>query len=89
MIHEWLTKQLTMQEIESRHSVQNERLGPKPVLFGFQNDQWLELVAQMQPGDELWEFRSPTETWQTLSGRAGIALVRNGEVVDSIVTMMN
>ena len=43
----------------------------------------------LQEGDELWEFRSPRESWANMAGRAGIALVRNGEVVASIVTRMN
>jgi len=43
----------------------------------------------MQEGDELWEFCSSWESWQKLAGRAGIALVRNGEVVASVDTMMN
>jgi hypothetical protein len=43
----------------------------------------------MEPGDELWAFSSPPETWQHLCGRAGIALVRNGEVIEAMTTMMN
>jgi hypothetical protein len=46
-------------------------------------------VAQMQPGDELWAFSSSTVSWQNLCGRAGIALVRGGEVVASMITKMN
>lgn len=89
MIRDWLTKRLTVQEIEAEHSVRDERLGPNPVPFGFIHDQWLALIARMQPGDELWQFSSPPESWQHLCGRAGVALVRNGEVVDSITTAMN
>ncbi len=43
----------------------------------------------MQVGDEVWEFNSPAHFWEHLAGRAGIALVRNGEVLDSIITSMN
>lgn len=89
MTRDWLIKQLTVQEIEALHSVRDERLGPDPVPFGFINDRWKALLAEMQPGDELWEFRSPPESWMRLSGRAGIAVVRNGEVVDSLTTAMN
>jgi hypothetical protein len=89
MTRDWLSKRLTVQEIEAEHSVTDERLGPDPVPFGFINDRWKKLTAQMQPGDELWSFSSPPETWQRLCGRAGIALVRNGEIIDTLTTRMN
>jgi len=47
------------------------------------------LKAQMIEGDEVWEFRSPPESWRGFYGRAGVALVRNGEVVDIVVGSMN
>ena len=57
--------------------------------FGFQNTEWEALKSQMQPGDELWEFRTDRESWQQLMGSAGIELIRDGNVVASIVTRMN
>ena len=36
--------------------------------FGFQNIEWEALKSQMQPGDELWEFRTDRESWQQLMG---------------------
>jgi hypothetical protein len=48
-----------------------------------------EFLDLMAPGDELWEFMSPPETWAHLAGRAGIALVRDGEIIDSFLTLMN
>jgi hypothetical protein len=85
----WLIKQVTVEEAEAAHMVRNDRLGKEPVSFGFQNKQWRALLAQMTKDDELWEYSSPPESWRALAGRAGIALVRNGEVVDSILTMRN
>jgi hypothetical protein len=43
----------------------------------------------MRPGDDLWEYCISPESWQHLAGRAGYAVVREGEVVDGILTMMN
>jgi hypothetical protein len=60
-----------------------------PVPFGFMNREWRELVASMLDGDELWEYRSSDESWNHLAGRAGIALVRKGEIVDAITTALN
>jgi hypothetical protein len=88
-IKDWLQKRLTVAEAEAAYMVRDARLGPDPVPFGFQNDKWRALLADMQGGDEIWEFTSPPESWRNLAGRAGIALVRHGEVVRSIVTTMN
>jgi hypothetical protein len=88
-IKEWLQKRLTVAEAEAAHMVRNDWLGPDPVPFGFVNYKWRALLAEMQDGDELWEFSSSPEIWAHLGGRAGIALIRHGEVVRSIVTTMN
>lgn len=85
----WLTKQLTLAEAEAKYSVQDDRLGESPLPFGFQSNEWSSLVAKIQEGDELWEFKSPPEHWKKKRGRAGIALVRDGELIDSLVTLMN
>jgi hypothetical protein len=84
----WLQKRVTVAEVEAANGVRADRLGPDPVPFGFQNARWRELLAQMQEGDELWEFCSPEASWRQGAGRAGIALVRNGQVVASLVTLM-
>ncbi len=89
MDKDWLTRKLTVEEAEAENLVSDERLGLTPVPFGYCNSEWRNLRAQIQPGDELWEFTSPAESWAQLFGRAGIALIREGEVVDSITTMMN
>jgi hypothetical protein len=47
---------------------------------------WQALQSGMHPGDELWTFCTPAETWRCRCGRAGYALVREGEVVDGVVT---
>ena len=89
MQKEWLTQKTTRLEVEALHTISIPELGPLPVAFGFQNAEWLEFIAKMQDGDELWRFTSSAGSWEHLCGRAGIALVRRGEIVDSIVTVMN
>ena len=69
--------------------VTDARLGDAPVPFGFSNGDWSQLLAIMQDGDELWTFSTSEESWKHLAGRAGISLVRNGEVIRSMVTKMN
>lgn len=89
MNREWLTKKVTVEEAEAEHLVRNKELGPEPVPFGFMYQDWKQLLAAMQPGDELWEFNSPEDTWKHLAGRAGFAVVRDGNLIASLVTMMN
>jgi hypothetical protein len=52
-------------------------------------ERWKPFIALMQPGDELWRFCSPDHTWPNLAGRAGYAIVRDGEIVHSLVTLLN
>jgi hypothetical protein len=94
---DWLIKKITISEAEAEH--RGERLlqfpnagkpgfhGGKP--FGFQNDLWESLKAKMKPGDELWTFCSPGGSWRNLAGRSGIVLLRDGEVIADIITVMN
>lgn len=42
-----------------------------------------------QPGDEIWLFRSPDESWEQLMGTEGHCLLRNGAIVDGYVTAVN
>ena len=82
MDRSWLDKKLTISEAEAgnRHN---------GVAFGLMNAQWEQLKSEMIDGGELWSFNSPADSWRHLAGRWGIALVRNGEVIKSLVTMMN
>jgi hypothetical protein len=89
----WLDKKVTIAEAEAEHpGISDERVqrfpdAAKP--FGFKNGQWEAIKAAMQPGDELWTFRSPAESWKNLAGRAGIAVVRDGNPVMVLTTMLN
>ena len=89
MRKEWLQEQTTLEQAEQDHLVRDERLGPNPIPFGFMHERWVRFKGQMKQGDELWKFSSSAESWQHLAGRAGLCIVRNGEIVDSIVTLMN
>ncbi|MCL0065341.1 hypothetical protein M1N79_00405 [Dehalococcoidia bacterium] len=59
MIKEWLKNRITVEEAEQKHLVKDERLGPEPIPFGFQYEEWLAFKEQIQDGDELLEFSSP------------------------------
>jgi hypothetical protein len=45
--------------------------------------------SEWRKGDQVFHWTTPRITWMTLCGRAGYAHVRNGKVLDSILTSLN
>jgi hypothetical protein len=90
---EWLQKPISVAEAEAAYpGIRDDRVkrfpdAAKP--FGFKNAEWEDLKSEMQPGDELWTFSSSPASWQALAGRSGIALVRNGVPIKTLVGAMN
>lgn len=41
--------------------------------------------ACLHPGDEIWSFATASETWKAGAGRAGFAIVRDGEIVGGVL----
>jgi len=81
----WLKVKLTVEEVEKQQKRDvNEFKLPRHPKMPKGPSQWKALKARMQPGDELWSYRSPDASWVQLAGREGYALVRNGEVIDDI-----
>ena len=78
----WLQKQLTVEAVEAENIHEG-------IPFGGMNERWVALKSQMIDGDEIWEFSSSAASWDHLAGRAGLALVRNGNAIDCIVTIIN
>lgn len=85
----WLKEKTTIEKAEQNHLVTDRRLGPKPVPFGFINARWEKFKAEIRNGDELWVFESPGESWEKLAGRTGFCIVREGRIIDAIITRMN
>ena len=57
-------------------------IGDEPMLVA-------ELLEALEPSQELWYFESPPETWNSLCGRAGYAVVEDGKIVDAHITILN
>ena len=41
--------------------------------------------ACLRPGDEIWTSATPPESWKAGAGRAGFAIVRDGEIVGGVL----
>ena len=48
-----------------------------------------ELFSSILPGDEIRSFKNSGLHWKIRIGRRGYALVRNGQVVEAVSTLMN
>lgn len=83
MRREWLIKKVAFDEAEAALELSD------PLVDDQYRLRWGELRAKAIPGDEVWYFSSPTESWENLCGRDGYALVRAGEIVDFIVDTMS
>jgi hypothetical protein len=76
---EWLDVPVSVEQLDADYGAPTSGLHAK----------WEKLKGEMQPGDKLMRFVSSADSWKNLAGRAGIALVRDGKVIDAFVTMMN
>jgi hypothetical protein len=77
---EWLGRKTSVEEAEAEFTKGDGRLHPETL------DKWRSLVSKMQSGDELRYFSSPGPF---LAQYGGYALVRDGTVVDSIMTWIS
>jgi hypothetical protein len=94
-----LNEPKTIAQIEAEHTLrpdqlsQSDRTGPRAQImlkpFGDRNAEWEAMKAHVQPGDQFWTFTTSWQSWRDLAGRAGIALVRKGQIIERLVTMMN
>jgi hypothetical protein len=95
-ISQMLTRRTTIEDVELGFAAA-PRLPWWKRALGFRNpgvcDDWLiawsRFKGTLQEGDEVWEFCSPTDTWENLQGRAGYAIVRGSQVVNYIVVLEN
>ena len=47
---------------------------------------WQKLKSHAHKDDVLWAFTNPPATWRKLGKRTGFALVREGAVIETVVT---
>ena len=82
----WLLRRVTVDEAEREHMVNR-------VPFGFQNQQWKELRSAMRPGDELWlysrRYPPPPPSAIVVGGEVGYVLIRDCNIIDSIVVLVS
>jgi hypothetical protein len=78
-----------MASLELSDENKNKLLDRSEQFQQYVDNTWNPFIVDMLPGDELWRFRSPDDTWARLAGRAGYAILRNGKIVRSLITLLN
>jgi hypothetical protein len=74
----WLGSKITVEEFETSHGTSTWSIGEQ--LYQSVFKRWEQFKLKIAPGDELW-------TYSGGMGNIGIALVRNGEVVEDFIIM--
>ena len=81
-------RRVSVEEAEREHMVRG-------VPFGYQNDQWQALRAQMRRGDELWfyarKYPPLPADWKgpVMGAEQGYVLIRDCAVEGHIVTLVS
>ena len=84
-----LIRRYSIEEAEIEHTTDDPEGRVPNVAFGFINARWNSLKSGLQPGDELWSFSSDGDSGPHSACQAGVAVVRNGEIVDEIICVMS
>lgn len=82
-------KQIERQEMAALSHWLKIRDDLPKVPFGFGNADWVAFKKTVKPGDKIVRYRSSRHSWEHLAGEAGIALLRSGCIVKTMITMEN
>lgn len=87
---DWLKEQIALIDLDRRLGAMRQLPGgPGGLLLSPKRREVARIKLRMRPEDELWIYESPPETWKHLSGRRGIALVREHKPIENFVLVMN
>lgn len=68
-----------------------EKVDLDKVKFKLANNyhQAFNFLNKIKDGDKIWSWSTDSQSWMMLMGNGGYIIIRNDEVVDSILTIMN
>jgi hypothetical protein len=85
-IEDWLLRPIPWDDAQARHMWNG-------IPFGRLHEEWKRIVALLEADSktQLWSFCSPPETWTgfPLRGMEGYAVVREGKVIQYILTAIS
>jgi len=85
----WLTYKITTKISETEFQESGVEWNYFTDPFSIADYDWPDLKKEMIAGDELWLYSSSDESWKKLSGRCGVCIVRDGEIVKSQLAIMS
>ncbi|HLE17344.1 MAG TPA: hypothetical protein VI728_03560 [Syntrophales bacterium] len=85
--YEILGRRLTLKEAQAELGVNIDITKDYP--FGDMDTREKLFFMRIKKGDEIREFRTADSTWKYRCGRAGVALVRNGKIINGILTTIS
>lgn len=78
---DWLIQKIEMKALELKYNSPEKTSHDWP--------QWTLFQAQYKSGDEVWEFDTPSEYWDSLSGCAGFVIIRDEFIIAELITIRN
>lgn len=85
-IHAWKVGTVSLAEMEAAHLVKHPSFGEQPRPFGFMHDKWSDFNKLHSEEDEIWEFNGFPYSNGINAAREGYALIRDGKVIEILVT---
>lgn len=82
-----LTKRIQLDEQDERLQWLTREITPDTAETEEEISLFNKMLPTMQPGDKLWLMDN--SKWDSLGGRAGYCLVRDGVIIASEVLLMN
>jgi hypothetical protein len=79
---EWLT-----QRVENAPTSYHRNLPDMAALRIRMAWQKLKRKAVEEQGDEVWAFENPANMWKRMGKQTGYAIVRQGEIVESVIVL--
>jgi hypothetical protein len=82
-VRDWLVRRLTGSEIDKERigCLAASETGTSKSLWARSALAFAKQLESLQDDDEVWEFRSPAESWSHLCGRSGLCIRRNDEIL--------
>ena len=87
---DWLTNMIIGQ-VSSEYDADRRSIDVATLQSQYLNfpSDWNRVFKDLKERDQIWEFDSPAEYWESMCGRSGIALVPESGRIVGIVEEMN
>jgi hypothetical protein len=88
-----LIRKINLLNIEEAFKLESQELHGKLIdsdeKVVYKPKSWDSFIQKMMPGDELWFYRFPDEYWMNLMGQQGYVILRDGKLINTLMTVRN